>query len=198
MISLKRWGIWKPNAKPKAIASAPSTAAASGRTKPRPVVRWIAEGRVALRAFDFENDAEAVCSFQPETYSINFPDFVYTARFADAFRYDLRRATLDPNNALFVLDDARERQNIIGFLWLVICQNNWTQERFGYVNNVYVAPHRRGSDLGAELLRQSDEWFRTRGIRRVRLNVTTSNAAALKLYEKNGYRVQRWEMEKEV
>lgn len=165
---------------------------------PRPVMRWVGEGRIALRTFDFEADVEAIISFQPETYSLNFPDFEYSNQFAAAFRHDLRRAALDPNNGLFVLDDGRDKNNLIGFLWVVVCQNNWTGERYGYVNNLYVAPIRRGAGLGQELMRQSDEWFRSRGVKRVRLTVTSSNEAAAALYQRSGYRVQRFEMEKEL
>ena len=168
---------------------------AGGRTLPRPALRWVGQaGRIALRPFDFAADADAVCAFQEETYSINFPDFRYTDSFAQAFRHDLRRAALDANHAVFVLDDGV----VCGFLWLVICENNWTRERYGYVNNLYIAPTRRGQGLARELMTQSDSWFRSRRIRRVRLTVTTSNEEAVHLYENCGYSVTRWEMEKEL
>jgi ribosomal protein S18 acetylase RimI-like enzyme len=223
MISLRRWGWWKPAMKAPAqggersgfsrsqtgrslsigapgIAGQSTFAArnVSSHVMPRPVIRWVAQGRVALRAFDFEHDASAVCAFQPETYSLNFPDFVYTSSFADAFRHDLRRAVLDANNALFVLDDGREQSPILGFLWVVICQNGWTQERYGYINNIFVVPEKRGQGLAGELLRQSDDWFRERGVKRVRLTVTQSNANAAALYEASGYHVQRLEMQKDL
>jgi ribosomal protein S18 acetylase RimI-like enzyme len=219
MISLRRWGWWKPAVKTptesgvategsraqtgaslsvKSTRTAPAGRANASRAMPQPVLRWIAQGRVALRAFDFDSDAETVCSFQPETYTLNFPDFVYTSNFAAAFRHDLRRAVLDPHNALFVLDDGREKNNVIGFLWIVICQNSWTQERFGYVNNIFVVPQRRGSGLGKELMRQADEWLRARGVKRLRLTVTATNSSAVSLYQKSGFRLQRYEMEKEL
>lgn len=168
---------------------------AGGRSLPRPALRWVGPaGRIALRPFDFAADADAVCAFQEETYSINFPDFRYTDSFAQAFRHDLRRAALDSNHAVFVLDDGA----VCGFLWLVICENNWTRERYGYVNNLYLSPSRRGQGLARELMTQSDTWFRSRRIRHVRLTVTTSNDEAVQLYENCGYRVTRWEMEKEL
>ena len=92
----------------------------------------------------------------------------------------------------------RDRAKIVGFLWVVLCQNNWTHERYGYINNLYVAPGRRGQGLGGDLMRQAEEWFRTRGVRRLRLTVTASNEAAVALYQKSGYRTARWEMEKEI
>jgi len=162
---------------------------------PRPALRWVGPaGRVALREMDYGSDVEAVCAFQEETYSLNFPDFRYTDSFAGAFRHDLRRASLDNNHGLFVLDD----REVIGFLWLLICENTWTGERYGYVNNLYISPARRDEGLGGELMRQADTFFRRRGIHRVRLTVTATNLAATTLYEHCGYHVTRWEMEKEL
>jgi len=204
MISLLRFSRWKTKSlvaePPAAKGSTPFIAPARPQTFPSPVIRWSAGGRIALRNFHYDADVNAICSFQEETYALNFPGFQYTPKFADAFRYDLRRAWLDPNHGIFVLDDGREiRQktgNIAGFLWVVICQNNWSGDRYGYVNNIYVPPSRRGAGLSKELLKQSEEWFRARGIKRIRLTVTATNESAVALYRSCGYDVDRWEMEK--
>ena len=165
------------------------------RPLPRPAIRWVGTaGRIALRPFDFAADADAACAFQEETYTFNFPDFHYNDSFAAAFRRDLRRASLDPQHGLFVLDEGQ----IVGFLWLVICENTWTRERYGYINNVYLAPARRGMGLGREFMQHADAFFRSRRIKRVRLTVTAANAAASRLYQNSGYAVTRWEMEKEL
>ena len=162
---------------------------------PRPALHWVGPmGRIALRELDFEADVDAVCSFQEETYVSNFSDFRYTDSFAAAFRHDLRRASLDPQHGLYVLDDG----NVQGFLWLVVCQNTWTGERYGYVNNLYVSPARRGCGLAADLMRQADSFFRSRHIKRIRLTVTAENETACRLYARGGYEVTRWEMEKEI
>lgn len=162
---------------------------------PKPALRWIGDGgRVALREFDFARDADAVCSWQQETYSLNFPDFRYTDSFSSAFRHDLRRGALDPHHAIFVLDDGQP----LGFLWLVICENTWTGDRYGYVNNVYLTPSQRGHGLAREMMAHAERWFRSRGIKRARLTVTSSNGVACKLYESCGYETTRWEMEKEL
>lgn len=181
--------------------SSPSTVQVSGAKRrlplslPKPALRWVGEGsRIALREFDFGRDADAVCSWQQETYSLNFPDFRYTDGFASAFRHDLRRGALDPNHSIFVLDDG----SAIGFLWLVICENTWTGERYGYVNNVYLVPSQRGQGLAREMMSHAERWFRSRGINRARLTVTSSNAIACRLYEECGYKTTRWEMEKEL
>lgn len=162
---------------------------------PKPALRWVGDGgRVALREFDFARDADAVCSWQQETYSLNFPDFRYTDSFSSAFRHDLRRGALDPHHGIFVLDDGQ----LLGFLWLVICENTWTGDRYGYVNNVYLTPAQRGHGLAREMMSHAERWFRSRGIKRARLTVTSSNTVACKLYESCGYETTRWEMEKEL
>ncbi len=186
---------------PLPINTPPLTPRVKGlRDLPKPALRWVGQaGRIALREFSFEADAETISSFQEETYALNFPNFHYTPGFAQAFRHDLRRATLDNHHGLFVFDERREDKGALaGFLWLVVCENNWTGERYGYVNNVYIIPARRGQGLGHEMMRQTDDFFRSRGVRRVRLTVTISNQEAAALYERAGYRATRWEMEKEI
>lgn len=165
------------------------------RTLPTPALKWLGPaGRIALRAFDWSADAGPVCDFQEEIFSTNFEDFHYSESFAAAFRHDLRRAALDPQHGLFVLDEGE----LAGFLWVVICQNGWTGERYGYINNIYVTPQRRGHGLAEELMRQAENFFAARHVRRLRLTVTTSNAAAMALYRHCGFRTTRHEMEKDL
>lgn len=164
---------------------------------PRAPLRWLDEGRVALRPFDFCRDADVVCDFQKETYALNFEDFQYTENFARAFRHDLRRAAMDTNHGLFVLQQ-HPHGKVMGFLWLIVYQNHWTGDQYGYVNNLYLSTSHRGRGLGRELMAQTDDFFRGRGVRMVRLSVTVANEAATHLYESCGYRTTRWEMEKKL
>ena len=167
----------------------------------RPAIRRI-EGQphVGLRAFDWNADAEIISDWQRETYALNFPDFGWTPEFASAFRHDLRRAALDENNGLFVLSelDSKVGELLCGFVWIVLCHNNWTGERYGYINNLYVAPARRGRGLSDELMSYAEVWFRERRVSKLRLTVTSTNAAACRLYERMGYATQRFEMEKDI
>ena len=193
---------------------------ATARELPSPPLRLVAGNRIALRAFDWNADADCVAIWQRETYALNFPDFTYTADFEAAFRHDLRRAGLDENNGLFVLDNLPGASvpgasvpgasvpgasvpetapgGLCGFLWVVLCHNNWTGEHYGYVNNLYILPARRGQALSDELLNYAESWFRERGVSKMRLTVTTSNLAACRLYGRMGYQTQRLEMEKDI
>ncbi len=167
----------------------------------RPLLRRVeSQPRLGLREFDWNADADIIAEWQRETYALNFPDFGYTPEFAAAFRHDLRRAALDENNGLFVLSelDSHKGETLCGFVWIVLCHNNWTGERYGYINNLYVEPARRGQGLSDELLLYAEGWFRERRVTRLRLTVTSTNVAAYRLYERMGYTTQRFEMEKEI
>ncbi len=167
----------------------------------RPLLRRVeGNARLGLREFDWNADAEVIGEWQRETYALNFPDFGYTPEFSAAFRHDLRRAALDENNGLFVVSelDSRQGETLCGFVWIVLCHNNWTGEHYGYINNLYVEPARRGQGLSDELLIYAENWFRERRVTRLRLTVTSTNVAACRLYERMGYTTQRYEMEKEL
>jgi ribosomal protein S18 acetylase RimI-like enzyme len=180
-------------------AAPPSTASQSPRALPRPALSWVGPShKIALRPFDWSTDIEAICRWQTETYALNFPGFRFNEAFASAFRHDLRRATLDNLHGLFVLDEGPAGGESCAFMWLVVCQNTWTNERYGYINNLYVSPEKRGQDLGTVLLDFSNDWFQKRNVTKLRLTVTASNLAACRLYEKGGYRIARFEMEKEI
>ncbi len=179
-----------------------SRVGANAERMPRPALRWLGpRADMALRSFDFAADIDAVAAFQRDNYELNFPEFSYSRDFETAFRQDVRRAALDPNHAIYVLDEVGapiRGRHIVGFVWLVVCENGWTNERYGYINNLYLVPEKRGQGLAGELMAQSDAFFRTRRIRRVRLTVTASNARAAALYERSGFSTTRWEMEKDI
>jgi ribosomal protein S18 acetylase RimI-like enzyme len=56
-----------------------------------------------------------------------------------------------------------------------------------YLEELYVAPHRRGQGLGRALLEAAIEHSRERGATRMDLNTSTDDAAALALYESAGF-----------
>lgn len=177
-----------------------TSASAESPVEARDAWRWIDENtQIALRTFDFNRDADAVCAFQHETYALNFSDFHYTDHFARAFRHDLRRAALQENNGLFVLEDrSTAPHRVVGFLWMIVYRNQWTGDEYGYVNNVSVDSAFRGRGLGRKLMREVDHFFRNRGVDTVRLSVTATNQAATHLYLSSGYQTKRWEMEKNL
>ncbi len=150
--------------------------------------------RVFIRKMRWETDAEAVMSFQKETYELNFPGFEATPEFLRDYRESLRDGYRSRWEQMFVAElDGR----IVGFLWLAIMPT-MTDLRAGYIKNIYVVPELRRQGLGTRLMEKADEWFRQMGARTAQLSTSVCNEAALALYEKMGYKPVRVRMEKDL
>lgn len=66
---------------------------------------------------------------------------------------------------------------------------NTHEENAGYVNFYYLAPAFRNNGLGAQLVTHTDTLFRNHGLAAAWLSTTEDNAAGLRFYAKNGYKV---------
>ena len=67
----------------------------------------------------------------------------------------------------------------------------WSEETVGtvaYVQTLEVLPDVRGSGVGGELLRRLEGSAREAGAVTIRLHVDAENAAAIRVYERGGYR----------
>ena len=64
-------------------------------------------------------------------------------------------------------------------------------DEWGAVQNVGVDPNHRGHGLGSILLSRAGQGFLNSGLRRMHLEVTTDNTAAIRLYERLGFRRAR-------
>lgn len=62
---------------------------------------------------------------------------------------------------------------------------------WGALQNLGVARGHRGRGLGTMLLRRAIEGFRLAGLRRMHLEVTSDNTAAVRLYQRLGFRNAR-------
>lgn len=62
---------------------------------------------------------------------------------------------------------------------------------WGAIQNLGIAAHHRGRGLGTILLHQAALGFRRAGLSRMHLEVTTDNTAAVRLYERLGFRRAR-------
>ena len=85
-------------------------------------------------------------------------------------------AEFDPALVLLAADDD-------GLAGAAIC---WTS---GFVKDLVVHERRRGAGLGGALLGEALARLRARGARSVDLKVHATNAAAIRLYERAGFRV---------
>ncbi|MEL6104879.1 MAG: GNAT family N-acetyltransferase [Planctomycetota bacterium] len=83
--------------------------------------------------------------------------------------------------------------------WLIRFQdeNGWlpvgtiqglAQDGWGAIQNLGIDPAHRGRGLGSILLDRAVSGFRTSGLQRMHLEVTTENTGAIRLYERLGFR----------
>jgi ribosomal protein S18 acetylase RimI-like enzyme len=72
-----------------------------------------------------------------------------------------------------------------------LCLSSTVGAGAGHVTQICVAPDRKGSGLGYELLRRSLGVLRESGCTEVSLTVTASNTEAVRLYERTGFHTMR-------
>ncbi len=154
----------------------------------------VGEGLVQVRPYRAQSDYRMVLDAQCDLYQLNFPRFVCTAAFVAEQGQRLRQAQRRPfENGLFVLDDGGRA---IGFVWVVMRMD--LQGPFGSVDQVYLLPSYRGRGLGKLLMERAHEFIRSQGVSVARLYVTAENGRAVALYEREGYQMTRYEMERRI
>ena len=82
----------------------------------------------------------------------------------------------------------------VGNFWF----NFRAKEAEAYIYYLVVDPEERRKGHGAEIMRLIESFAKDLGCRQIWLNVMSHNAAALKLYEKSGFRVATMHMSKNL
>jgi ribosomal protein S18 acetylase RimI-like enzyme len=93
-----------------------------------------------------------------------------------------------PDAALLVATGAGDQR--LGYVYLETHQDYFTGERHGHLSIIAVHEGAEGRGVGGALLRASEQWARSRGFRRLTLNVFEANGRARGVYEHFGYRVE--------
>ena len=76
----------------------------------------------------------------------------------------------------------------IGALWMGNAIDQLEGDRHAHIFLVYVEPAHRRRGIATALMQQAQMWAQSRGDRKIGLQVFHNNIAALRLYEKIGYR----------
>ncbi|MEA3401190.1 MAG: GNAT family N-acetyltransferase [Armatimonadota bacterium] len=149
-------------------------------------------GEPKLRRLNLRRDLDAVLEFQYEIYEGNFPGFQVDGAFREDYSRDLRRAARDPNEIMFVMEQDRQ---LCGFIWGSL-MSTLVDPRVGYIKNVYVAPHLRGTGAAQRLMRVVEQWLFDQGVEKIMLDASVVNERAVAFYRKMGYEVERVRMVK--
>ena len=80
-----------------------------------------------------------------------------------------------------------ESDTPLGFVFLETQVDYFTGERHGHVGIIAVDDAAEGRGIGKALLEAAGSWARTRGFRRLTLNVFAGNERARRLYEHSGF-----------
>jgi ribosomal protein S18 acetylase RimI-like enzyme len=154
--------------------------------------RNLSQSEPKLRRFKLRQDLEAVLDFQFEVYETNFPGFHVDQSFREDYTRDIRRAAGDPTEMMMVLE---QDGHVCGFIWGSLMAT-LVDPRVGYIKNVYLAPHLRGSGHAQRLMQVLEDWFWDQGAEKIMLDASMVNERAVAFYEKVGYEIERVRMVK--
>ena len=83
--------------------------------------------------------------------------------------------------------------------YVLLGESGWlTPEPHGFVFDVWVAPEHRGEGVGKYLVDWAAQWARSKGYRKIKLEVADPNGRARHVYEKLGFRYERHYMGKDL
>jgi ribosomal protein S18 acetylase RimI-like enzyme len=156
------------------------------------VERDLPQDAPKIRRFRLRQDLDAVLEFQFEVYETNFPGFHVDQSFRDDYTRDIRRASGDPTEMMFVLE---QDDHVVGFIWGSLMAT-LVDDRVGYIKNVYVSPHLRGGGDARRLMDVMEAWLWDQGVSKIMLDASTVNERAVAFYDKLGYDVERVRMVK--
>jgi ribosomal protein S18 acetylase RimI-like enzyme len=76
--------------------------------------------------------------------------------------------------------------------YLLLGESGWlTPEPHGFIYDVWVAPEHRGKGIGKGLVQWATDWAKTKGYRKIKLEVAEANGRARHVYEELGFRPER-------
>jgi ribosomal-protein-alanine N-acetyltransferase len=135
-------------------------------------------------------DADRICRFKSESVSLNFPDCEFSEPMFRA--HLLRQLKVNPETVKVVESGGK----VAGYIWFKVI--NSSVGTFGRIEHIFVDAGFRKKGIGRKLMEAAEEHFKAKGVKKVKLTVTTKNEAAIALYKRIGYETRRFVMEKDL
>jgi ribosomal protein S18 acetylase RimI-like enzyme len=100
-----------------------------------------------------------------------------------------------PSNkrVMFVVEEDRE---IKAFIIGTLIENSY--QCITYIDDIFVRENSRKNGFGKRLMNEFEKWSKSKKATRIRLGVRINNKKAIKLYNKIGYQIKHYEMEKKL
>jgi ribosomal protein S18 acetylase RimI-like enzyme len=135
-----------------------------------------------------ESDLPDIMEFKRKSAEISFPGYEFNP---ENFRNKLMSSHRKEPGGIQVLESGGKT---IGYIWFSSRKGDFGE--YGLLHHLFIDEKYRGMGLAERLLKHAEDYFRSRGIKRIKLTVTSTNAPAVKLYEKLNYKKARTVMEK--
>jgi len=123
--------------------------------------------------------------------------FDVTLQEGDLIYYDLKELIERDNSELLVLEMDGKLVGC-GYAQIRAAKTYLTYKEYAHLGFMYVLPAYRGQGLNQQLIEGLKVWVKSKGIKEVRLEVYTENNAAVRAYEKAGFKQLLTEMRFEV
>ncbi len=137
---------------------------------------------------DLEPTAELICRAYQGHVDASINDQYRSVIGARRFLFN---STQHPGCGLFFRKAARAADHRLTGAIAGVCLGSLVQPTVGHITQLCVDPGFRRLGLGAQILSQSLDAYRTQGCEAVSLTVTASNRGAIRLYESAGFRTHR-------
>ena len=143
-----------------------------------------------------QEDLKALLTFEQGIIEYERP-FDETLRSTPISYYDIAAMIDDPDIEVVV---AEEEEQLIGsgYAKLVDSKPYLTHSKHAYLGFMFVSENARGKGVNQKIVAQLEAWAKSRGVNEVRLDVYAENSAALRAYEKAGFKKNLIEMRKPI
>ncbi len=101
--------------------------------------------------------------------------------------YDIRQMILEPETEVALAEINGE---IIGsgYAKIIEAKPYYTFEKYAYLGFMFTNPDFRGLSINSNIIDYLKNWCISKNIKEIRLDVYDTNIAAIKSYEKNGFK----------
>ncbi|MBG50624.1 MAG: GNAT family N-acetyltransferase [Pseudozobellia sp.] len=137
-------------------------------------------------------DLETLLNFEQEIVRAERP-FDPTIQKGDISYYDIRELILSPDAEVVVVEYNRDVV-ASGHARIREARHYLDHETYSYLGFMYTDPNHRGQGLNAKIVDALQAWTTKRGIKEIRLTVYNDNEAAVRAYEKKGFKKHIIEM----
>lgn len=143
------------------------------------------------------NDLPVLAEFLQMLVNAERP-FDVTLQNGDLIYYNLKELIERDDSALQVLEIDGKLVGC-GYAQIRPAKPYLTHKEYAHLGFMFVLPAYRGQGLNQQLITSLMVWIKSKGVKEIRLDVYTENSAAVKAYEKVGFKqiltTMRYELE---